>query len=415
MKNASIFSTATLFLSILLVSQTAQAQWTNGTAITSTPSSKNVGIGTISPSEAKFVIKGDVGHTVAMFGQGQAGISLVRDWATVGFNSYYSGASWKAMSTGYGALLGCDPSSGRIEFIQNGYANGNEPVTQNCPMVIQPNGNVGIGSLSPQSKLEIAGQDAIRAYGYEPFITLLDNNSYKSARIQAAHGDIAFFKGDPDWVGGFNYTPQMVIKDNGNVGIGFATPESKLDIAGQDGLRIFGYQPFMTLLDNNSYHSSRIQSANGDLVFWKGVANWNTGGYDYDAPMIIKDNGNVLIGTPYKDPGYKLAVGGKVICEELKVQLRGSWPDYVFSPTYKLRPLEEVEAHIKSENHLPGIPAAAELEKEGIEVGDMQQKMMEKIEELTLYLIEQNKRLGQLEAENNTLRVRLDKAESNQK
>ncbi|MBC7774712.1 MAG: hypothetical protein H7246_04675 [Phycisphaerae bacterium] len=399
MKNASIFSTAILLLAAFFNTQTAQAQWVNGNSIYSNPPSKNVGIGTVNASEAKLVIKGDVGHTVAMFGQGQAGISLVRDWATVGFNSYYSGGAWKSMSTGYGALLGCDPTSGRIEFIQNGYANGNEPVTQTSPMVILPNGNVGIGALSPESKLEIAGQNAFRAYGFEPFITLLDNNTYKSARIQVAHGDINFFKGDPDWAGGFNYSPQLIIKDNGNIAVGHANPESKLDIAGQDGLRIFGYQPFMTLLDNNSSRSTRIQSADGDFIIYRGVG---SGGFV--PQVVVKDNGNVLIGTPYHDPGYKLAIGGKVICEELKVQLRGSWPDYVFAKDYKLKSLEEVEAHIKSENHLPGIPAATQMEKEGIEVGDMQKKMMEKIEELTLYVIEINK-------ENKALKQRVEQLE----
>ena len=415
MKNASFFSTAILLLSALFISQTVQAQWVNGTSIYPSTLSKKVGIGTVAPNEAQFVVKGDVNHTVAMFGQGQAGISLVRDWATVGFNSYYSSGGWKAMSAGFGALLGCDPSSGRIEFIQNGYANGNQTVSQTYPLVIEPNGNIGIGTTTPESKLDIFAQDAIRIAGYEPFITLLDNNSYHSARIQAAHGDINFFKGIPDFnTSTYSYEPQLIIKNNGNVGIGYATPESKLDIAAQDGMRIFGYQPFMTLLDNNSYHSARIQTADGNLIFWKGVANWETGGYDYTAPMIVKNSGNVLIGTT-EDHGYKLAVAGNVICTELKVKLQGNWPDYVFADGYQLKSLEEVEAHIQSNNHLPGIPAAAEIEKEGIAVGDMQKKMMEKIEELTLYLIDQNKRLNQIEQENISLRARLDQAAATQK
>ena len=94
--------------------------------------------------------------------------------------------------------------------------------------------------------------------------------------------------------------------------------------------------------------------------------------------------------------GYKLAVSGKVICEELKVKLSGSWPDYVFDQDYKLPGLEEVEQYIKEHKHLPNIPAAAEIETNGMEVGEMQKKMMEKIEELTLYVIELKKELALL-------------------
>jgi len=74
----------------------------------------------------------------------------------------------------------------------------------------------------------------------------------------------------------------------------------------------------------------------------------------------------------------------------------GSWPDYVFESGYQLRTLEETEAFIKLNKHLPNIPAAAVVEREGILLGDMQKRMMEKIEELTLYLIEANKQIKEL-------------------
>lgn len=82
---------------------------------------------------------------------------------------------------------------------------------------------------------------------------------------------------------------------------------------------------------------------------------------------------------------------GKAICEELKVQLQANWPDYVFAKEYKLQPLEKLEQEIKDLGHLPGMPAAAEVEANGVEVGEMQRMMMEKIEELTLYVIELQK------------------------
>ncbi len=122
--------------------------------------------------------------------------------------------------------------------------------------------------------------------------------------------------------------------------------------------------------------------------------------------MSITDSGDVLIGTTdeTKGDGYKLRVNGKAICTELKVQLQSAWPDYVFSKDYKLKPLSEVEKFIQQNKHLPNIPAAADLEKSGIEVGEMQRKMMEKIEELTLYIIELKKENEGIKTELKTLK-----------
>jgi hypothetical protein len=95
--------------------------------------------------------------------------------------------------------------------------------------------------------------------------------------------------------------------------------------------------------------------------------------------------------------GYLLAVDGKIISEELKVQLSGSWPDYVFQDNYDLKSFDHLRSYIKENKHLPNIPAAAEVEKNGIEVGDMQRRMVEKIEELTLYILQLEERLKALE------------------
>jgi hypothetical protein len=116
--------------------------------------------------------------------------------------------------------------------------------------------------------------------------------------------------------------------------------------------------------------------------------------------------GHVAIGgvvlTGANAAAYKLAVNGKVICEEVKVKLSSSgWPDYVFANNYQLRPLADVEKFIQQNKHLPNIPAAAEIEKNGLEVGDMQKRMMEKIEELTLYVIELQKQVDVLKVKEN--------------
>ena len=120
---------------------------------------------------------------------------------------------------------------------------------------------------------------------------------------------------------------------------------------------------------------------------------------DNEALRIV-NGGMVAIGTNEVISGYKLAVDGKVICEELRVKLSQNWPDYVFAEDYELMPLEEVERSIKENGHLPGIPSADEVEKEGgIEVGEMQRLMLEKMEELTLHLIELKKENEQLREE----------------
>ncbi|GJM34778.1 MAG: hypothetical protein DHS20C18_37790 [Saprospiraceae bacterium] len=104
------------------------------------------------------------------------------------------------------------------------------------------------------------------------------------------------------------------------------------------------------------------------------------------------------IGTSTIPSGFKLAVDGKVICEELKVQMSESWPDYVFGVDYQRPDLTEWEQFIKTNQHLPGIPSAAEVaENGGIEVGETQRLLLEKIEQLTLILIDQKKQIEQLE------------------
>jgi hypothetical protein len=111
---------------------------------------------------------------------------------------------------------------------------------------------------------------------------------------------------------------------------------------------------------------------------------------------IKRDNGDVAIGN-YFASGYRLSVAGKVICTEVRVEGIGNWPDYVFGSGYQPMVLQEVEQFIRQHQHLPGIPSSAEVEAEGIELGDMQSRLLEKVEELTLYAIEQQKRIEQLE------------------
>ena len=94
---------------------------------------------------------------------------------------------------------------------------------------------------------------------------------------------------------------------------------------------------------------------------------------------------------------YSLAVNGDALFNKVKVKLYANWPDYVFHKTYTLMPLYEVEKFIQANNHLPEVPTASEVEKEGLDIGDNQAVLLKKIEEMTLYIIEQDKRISRLE------------------
>jgi hypothetical protein len=104
--------------------------------------------------------------------------------------------------------------------------------------------------------------------------------------------------------------------------------------------------------------------------------------------MRITTTGNVGIGTAA--PTEKLSVKGKIRAQEIKVEMT-NWPDFVLAKDYKLSSLLETEKLIKEKGHLPGIPSAAEVQANGVELGDMNKKLLQKIEELTLYLIEMKK------------------------
>lgn len=126
-----------------------------------------------------------------------------------------------------------------------------------------------------------------------------------------------------------------------------------------------------------------------------GKANANT----YGPHLRVKrNNGFIALGDDFAT-GYRLSVDGKVACEEVRVELSEAWPDYVFSDDYDLMPLADLQAFIETHNHLPGIPSAEEVEESGLEVGEGQRMLVEKIEELTLYILELRAELETLKSE----------------
>ncbi|WP_410222295.1 hypothetical protein [Pedobacter sp.] len=130
----------------------------------------------------------------------------------------------------------------------------------------------------------------------------------------------------------------------------------------------------------------------------------------YDNLMVqYSTDGNVGIGTT--TPQEKLSVNGKIRAKEIKVET-ANWPDYVFNDSYRLTDLKETAEFIKKNKHLPGVPSAAEAEKEGIELGEMNKVLLKKIEELTLHLIEKDKQLENQLILNKEIVKRLEKLEN---
>src|SRR6185436_1534761 len=107
-----------------------------------------------------------------------------------------------------------------------------------------------------------------------------------------------------------------------------------------------------------------------------------------DGKISISDDGKVA-------NGYLLNIKGKAIAEEVLVELNGSWPDYVFAKDYKLMSFSQLREYVSTNNHLPQIPAAAEM-KDGIALGNMNKLLTEKVEELTLYILQLHDEIEQL-------------------
>lgn len=193
----------------------------------------------------------------------------------------------------------------------------------------------------------------------------------------------------------------LINPQGGNVGIGTTTPSNPLHIR-----------------SSTENHQLRLEGVDGKHTWIQyypsgtGVINWKTGvniyGFTiYDTTnaayrLTISNSGNVGIGT--RTPDDKLTVKGRIHAEEVKVDLSVPGPDYVFKEGYDLKSLEEVQEHIQENGHLPNIPSAQEMEENGVELGILNMKLLEKIEELTLYIIDINKRMELLEKENAELR-----------
>ena len=316
-------------------------------------------------------------------------------------------------------------------------------------------GNVGIGTQTPQQALDLGDGTAGRSIvwggdGSNWYASI--GTSYSSAslnllsglklgaihdnylisysgtsalsgiRLDSHNGDISFF-GQPRGLfvaeTSFDYAAntKLIVKADGDVGVGTTAPAQKLEVNGgvrstrenlsyqyleMDGGDAGGINLRAVSTENNQKPFNIISAyatnpgaaaGNRDIVF-------SSGELPHEIELVrIQPSGNVGIGTT--NPTQKLSVNGTVRAKEVIVD--SGWSDFVLDESYKLKALSETEAFIKAEKHLPGIPSAQDVAEHGVSVGEMQAKLLAKIEELTLHQIEQGKDISSLRIENDHL------------
>ncbi len=297
----------------------------------------------------------------------------------IGFNStvptLFVGPSPNAQSSGNVGIGISDPTQkldidGNIRLRNNAIIGtwSSNSLTFNtnsaAQMTIAATGQIGVGTTTPTQKLDIDGNIRLRNDG------IIGTWSSNSLTFNT------------------NSTARMTIAPTGLIGVGTSIPTEKLDVDGNIRLR------------NNS-----------------AIGTWSSNSLTFNtnstARMTIAANGNVGIGVA--TPEYKLHIagdakfdsqvfinsGGLYVNGEVKAKKYlatiSPFPDYVFEPGYKLLTLAEVENFINENGHLPEIPNAANVEKNGVELGEMNALLLKKIEELTLYLIEQDKKIAELQ------------------
>lgn len=295
--------------------------------------------------------------------------------------------------------------------------------------IFPSSGNTGIGTATPSAKLDLVGDLKISqdVGGVNvDFIKFVDNTpgGYSTFGTVGAGNGVMYMNA----AGTQNNldlrvsnTSALYVKSNGNIGIGTTSPSGLLDVqlgganystTGEKALIINKLDRELYFAPNlGDWSHSQISVAGDFGIFWKDQTGPN--GKNGSAGLVIAAhasssagiridaNGNVGIGTNLlsNNANHKLAVNGSIRAKEIFVEV--GWADYVFLPDYRLKPLYEVESYIQSEGHLPGVPSEKEIEEQGVSLGEMSKIQMEKIEELTLYIIELQKRINALEADNN--------------
>lgn len=279
---------------------------------------------------------------------------------------------------------------------------------------ISPDGNVGIGTAATDKKLTVRGMSIGRAFDSVGWGDRLWFNEYgnqdgiwmsrynlgtDNTELRVSISDDGAY-GDKFQIGHFMYDnptvwqSTFVVQANGVAGVGTADLTSEMSIGKTHGNKLS--------VGNSAWAKTSILSTG-----------WDSNNSDYTDLLVpgaetntalirLNKAGNVGIGTLVPDALYKLSVNGKIRAKGLRVQSSG-WADFVFEPDYNLMSLPDLEKFIRNKKHLPGIATAAQVMREGNDVGETQVQLLQKIEELTLYIIGLNKQVKDLEDKNKKL------------
>lgn len=278
-------------------------------------------------------------------------------------------------------------------------------------MRIANNGNVGIGTISPNAPIDVRTSNMSGVIG--TFLsdqgisnsseihrwTIRTGRSYDYPNRTLDFGMVSNSYGqNPAFYVAPKGSEVFRITESGSVGIGTSSPNAKFHVFGNNAGNGNPLASLMIGLNNGTEIEAIQEGTDPDRqsMTFRVKASQTNADLNQEA-MRIKYNGYVGIGT--NDPQSKLAVNGQIRATEVKVLADISVPDYVFESDYKLRTLQETKEYIARNKHLPEIPSAAEIGENGIDLGDMNMRLLKKVEELTLHLIEQNERVEKLEKE----------------
>ncbi|WP_231121170.1 hypothetical protein [Epilithonimonas vandammei] len=269
-------------------------------------------------------------------------------------------------------------------------------------------GNTRINNEDPQATLDVRGNARINSNSeYSSLIIGQQSNDNIIADNTTGkmYGGGYFFRVHNDNVPN-QYFDALIIDENGNVGIG-SKPAARLDVNGSFRVtskgNSFGYDGVADLILRAPERGSGGRAIVHDEVNVLAInyAGDFSGGTKIGNKVFIKNDGNG-------------SFEGKIEAREIKVTQTPT-ADFVFEETYHLPTLESVERHIKEKKHLPEIASAELMEKEGVNVGEFQIKLLQKIEELTLYVIEQNRQINTLKQNNELLQMQINQLLNSQK
>jgi len=293
------------------------------------------------------------------------------------------------ISNNGGTGLEIDPTG--IQFTEgvgihtyNRITNAYTPFQIYSSKLILNGGNVGIGTTEPSGLLTIT----TKHNGEILSIKGSYNNHPKIFEVsQNASDGMVFVRNALEQtipkISGHKPVPTYFLS---NVGIGSESPTGKLTIQTEGDGELFSIKGSY---DNKPKLFEVTQKASDGMVYVRNALGQTISKISGYKPVPSYFISNVGIGTTTTG-AHKLAVDGTIGAREIKVEATG-WSDFVFNDNYNLKDLEEVESFINENNHLPDIPSEKEVLENGIQLGEMDAKLLQKIEELTLYMIEQNK------------------------